>query len=319
SMFDTDGFPDAVYGFVAGERVYVVLQRLHSFMADVPGLLIAIDPATDMVIDLDPGENGVQGRELLVKNPQFFSQVESVLYIGGHDWGAQTEGVQSVNAGDPALTQTMIVSEAATGVDVTGAVVFDDKWGIIISSSWVQEGEEWCQVGTATWFDPATGELGDVLPVPTPDGGAVMMEGIAYIGSRDNSAPGIYPVDPATNTLVREPLITDLPPTAMVYINDVITEAHETGLEPAAFEISLPYPNPFNPSTTIGFTQTLPGRIRIEVYTATGQRVAVLFDDYNRAGTHTVTWDAQGEPSGVYFIRVSGNGHAATAGVTLVK
>lgn len=63
-------------------------------------------------------------------------------------------------------------------------------------------------------------------------------------------------------------------------------------------------PNPFNPVTTLNFALPEAGRVNLNVYNLSGQRVASLVDGYRNAGNHEVTWDASGLPSGVYFVKV---------------
>ena len=62
-------------------------------------------------------------------------------------------------------------------------------------------------------------------------------------------------------------------------------------------------------------TYTLPsaGRVRLEVYACTGQRVAVLAEGTRNAGAHVAQWDGrspQGDrlPTGVYFLRFAFEG-----------
>ena len=113
SAFDENGAPEAAYGFTCDGMVYVVLQRLDGWSVVAPGYLLKIDPATDAIVDLDPETDGIQGIELLVKNPQYFSQNGATAYIGGHDWSGQTEGVQTVDLSNPELTQSLILDEEA--------------------------------------------------------------------------------------------------------------------------------------------------------------------------------------------------------------
>jgi hypothetical protein len=60
-------------------------------------------------------------------------------------------------------------------------------------------------------------------------------------------------------------------------------------------------PNPFNPSTEIVFDLPEDGRVRLTVHNLVGQEVAQLIDQPFPAGTHIVTWDAIGQPSGIYI------------------
>ena len=318
-MFDENGVPEAAYGFAHDGMVYVVLQRLNGWTADVPGYLLKIDPVSDSVVDLDLATDGVQGMELLVKNPQYFSMNGDTIYISGHIWGVQTEGVQTVDLGDPDLAQAMILDEETMGMDITGVNVFDDTTGIFYSSSWVQEGDEWVQVGAAYWFDPLTGVMGDALPVPTPDGGAVKVDDVVYVGSRDNSVPGIYPVDPATNTLAGDMLSTTLPPLSMVYIDENIPTAVDDEPVPEAFVLDAPSPNPFNPSTTISFSIADAGPVRVDVFNVAGQKVGTLLNGHLSAGSHNAVWHAGDMANGVYMVRVQYGNMAETTKVMLVK
>lgn len=74
---------------------------------------------------------------------------------------------------------------------------------------------------------------------------------------------------------------------------------------PAAFALEPNFPNPFNPSTTVRFTLSQPGPVRLTVYSVNGEAVATLVSERLAAGTHTRTWNADGMPSGVYFLRMA--------------
>jgi photosystem II stability/assembly factor-like uncharacterized protein len=64
------------------------------------------------------------------------------------------------------------------------------------------------------------------------------------------------------------------------------------------------YPNPFNASTVIRYSLPEKSDVRIEIYNILGQKVATLLDGSREAGYHTVAWQADAEPSGVYFARL---------------
>ena len=70
------------------------------------------------------------------------------------------------------------------------------------------------------------------------------------------------------------------------------------------------HPNPFNPSTTIGYYLPVDASVTLEVYDSSGRLVARLLNGAKQAkGTHSVTWsglDAQGRSvsSGMYFYRL---------------
>jgi hypothetical protein len=83
-------------------------------------------------------------------------------------------------------------------------------------------------------------------------------------------------------------------------------------------------PNPFNPTTTIGFTLPRETDVRIDVYDVRGALVATLFDGRHPGGEGRVTWsglDDRGHPvaSGVYLYRLAANGETSTRKMVLVK
>ena len=74
---------------------------------------------------------------------------------------------------------------------------------------------------------------------------------------------------------------------------------------PRAFSLAQNYPNPFNPTTTISFTLAEASHVRLEVFNVSGARVATLADREMGMGEHSVTWNAAGLGSGVYFYRLT--------------
>ena len=67
------------------------------------------------------------------------------------------------------------------------------------------------------------------------------------------------------------------------------------------FKVIRNYPNPFNPETTIEFQIPESGQVRLIIYNASGQEIAILVDGLMEAGTHQIHWQARNLPSGMYF------------------
>jgi hypothetical protein len=89
---------------------------------------------------------------------------------------------------------------------------------------------------------------------------------------------------------------------------------------PMKFALEQNYPNPFNPSTTIQFTffgkESLASLIILDML---GNRVATLVDGIRTPGTHAITWDASGFPTGVYFYKLAIGNWSMTRRMLLLK
>ena len=79
------------------------------------------------------------------------------------------------------------------------------------------------------------------------------------------------------------------------------------------------YPNPFNPETVIRFEMPEAGYVRLVVYDAMGREVVRLVDQRLHAGTHSVTWDASGLPSGAYLYRLTAGSFAEARMMVLLR
>ncbi|MCD6308452.1 MAG: SMP-30/gluconolactonase/LRE family protein [Candidatus Latescibacteria bacterium] len=85
------------------------------------------------------------------------------------------------------------------------------------------------------------------------------------------------------------------------------------GEEPEPISLSQPYPNPFNPETTIEFSLARPEEVELAVFNTVGQKVSILARGFFHPGAHCLTWNAAGMPAGVYFCRMR------SGSVSLVK
>ena len=64
------------------------------------------------------------------------------------------------------------------------------------------------------------------------------------------------------------------------------------------------YPNPTSGIVDLQFTIYSLQSVLIKIYDVQGREVAVLLDDALAAGEHTVRWDSEGLPAGIYFYRL---------------
>jgi len=88
---------------------------------------------------------------------------------------------------------------------------------------------------------------------------------------------------------------------------------------PTVFALHRPYPNPFNPATTITYDVPQTAEVRLEVFDPLGRRVEVLGTWRVAPGTHAVTWEPGIVPSGVYLVRMHVGDFNATRRVLLLR
>ncbi len=93
----------------------------------------------------------------------------------------------------------------------------------------------------------------------------------------------------------------------LVLADVTAVENEEADILPTEYNLAQNYPNPFNPSTTISFGVKDDGNFRLAVYNLLGEEVAVLANDFFKAGSYNFTFDASKLASGVYLYRLTGS------------
>lgn len=87
---------------------------------------------------------------------------------------------------------------------------------------------------------------------------------------------------------------------------------------PTAFDVSA-RPNPFNPKTTIVWSQPESGHVLVRVCDLLGRVVATPLDGWRSAGVHAAIFDGDGLASGSYWVRIEAPGRERILRVTLLK
>lgn len=105
---------------------------------------------------------------------------------------------------------------------------------------------------------------------------------------------------------------------------DLAAVAPDEPAVPTVFHAGRPYPNPFNPITTIAFDLPASQRVTLAVYGLDGRRVRTVLAAVLPAGSHTVRWDGRDQAgrataSGTYLYRLEAGPWSATGKLELIK
>ncbi|MBD3169697.1 MAG: T9SS type A sorting domain-containing protein, partial [candidate division Zixibacteria bacterium] len=106
-------------------------------------------------------------------------------------------------------------------------------------------------------------------------------------------------------------------------VDQIVHGGDDPGL-PLKTGLLPPYPNPFNPSTTIRFTVAEFTRVRISIYNLLGQKTASLYDNRAGPGEYSVIWNTaddggNGLSSGLYFCVMRTDTEKFTRKIALLK
>lgn len=85
------------------------------------------------------------------------------------------------------------------------------------------------------------------------------------------------------------------------------------------FALEQNYPNPFNPSTLIGYVLKEKSSVRLSVHNIIGEELAVLVNEDQEKGYHSVNFNASNLPSGVYLYKLQAGDFTAMKKMILMK
>jgi hypothetical protein len=172
-----------------------------------------------------------------------------------------------------------------------------------------------------------------------------------YVGFFAQSLGWMVPVDEATGNYTFDAFDADwtiVPPTvpdrtAPVQVVVTIDEAPDTvrtinfsysiiagiGDDPATtlpetFGLEQNFPNPFNPTTTIGFALPRPSNVKLTIFNLLGQEVVTLINKEMPAGRYSVDWSGQTaggteSASGIYVYRLTADEYTDTKKMLYLK
>ena len=168
-----------------------------------------------------------------------------------------------------------------------------------------QDGEIIFQYHTVDNNDPSDADA--TVGIESPD----QSDGVLYTFFRQ------YPAGAATLTAGRAIRFVPRPWGEIVDVATTPSTAHVTAL-------GLVQPNPFNPSTTIGYQMGRTEHVTLRLYDVGGHLIRTLQDGVVEAGRHTVRWDGRDlsgveVASGVYFVRMESSDVSQVRRLTLIR
>jgi choice-of-anchor B domain-containing protein len=108
--------------------------------------------------------------------------------------------------------------------------------------------------------------------------------------------------------------------TFTVIVDSTVSSIELTDQIPSAYKLEQNFPNPFNPTTTIGYQLPQRSDVDLSVYNLLGQKVVTLVSTNQQAGSYKVNWDASGQASGIYYyILRTKNGFLESKKLILLK
>ena len=90
------------------------------------------------------------------------------------------------------------------------------------------------------------------------------------------------------------------------------------------FELKGNYPNPFNPTTKIRFTNDRSSNVKVTVYALNGEKVATIMNRHVNAGAYDVSWNGKNSngtivPTGMYLYYIESDGRRLQGKMLFLK
>lgn len=90
-------------------------------------------------------------------------------------------------------------------------------------------------------------------------------------------------------------------------------------LIPASIKLLPAYPNPFNATVRLGYSLDQSSFVKLTVLDIRGRIVTSLVNDYQESGNHSITWSANDQATGIYFLQLEAAGTSLHRKIVLLK
>jgi hypothetical protein len=256
-------------------------------------------------------------RSIIEYNGEIFAGTNGGVYqLSGYDWIQRSTGLTNTNVTALASNSTYLIAGTSQG-SVGGVYLSSDNgvnWALSLSNPWVTS---ILTIGSNIF----AGTFGDGIWRSTNNGNnwSQINDGLAsgayYVLSLGVNEQYIFAGTNGSNIWRRS-------------LSQVVTGIeNEPNVQPTDFSLKQNYPNPFNPSTKIRYT--IPSVIASEtkqsafvtlkIYDVLGNEVATLVNEEKPTGNYSVSFDASGLTSGIYFYKLTTSSFTQTKKMILVK
>ncbi len=93
----------------------------------------------------------------------------------------------------------------------------------------------------------------------------------------------------------------------------------DSSIIPVSYNLFNPFPNPFNPTSTVIFDLPENSYVSIKLYSITGEEVRTVVNEQMEAGRYPFLIDGNGLSSGVYLLRMVSNNFVSTKKIIMMK
>jgi hypothetical protein len=150
-----------------------------------------------------------------------------------------------------------------------------------------------------------------------------LSNGNTVIGWGSTGSPAITEVHP-DGTVALDVQFPDSIVSYRAFKYDWPPAASQTGVSnssamPVSFSLEQNFPNPFNPTTTIGYSLAKESKVTISIYDLLGRRITILFNGIKSAGKYSMKFDGSGLPSGLYIYSMQAGNFFQTRKLLLLK
>ena len=229
-------------------------------------------------------------------------------------------GMTAVEAAKEALGGALpVVQGGLTNLENADSSKFEDFWGYTLSVD-----DSWWDIASDDWYwfdndddgDDSAGDSTDASgnPYPRFNPATGKVYGTYAYGGRIfvGITPACVPMQELQQVETHW------------YETSTVSTVAEDNVIAKKFELLGNYPNPFNPTTKIRFSNDKTSNVELNVYSVNGALVATLLNKQLNTGTYDISWNGRGTgnkilPSGMYLYEIKSDNRVLQGKMLFLK